>query len=372
MIRITPETVQFAAALADVRRPPARTDGTQSWIRHHGFSYSGAGFLTFLTTDRRVGMVSRLLVDGTDNPWSATVLARSLDHVAQYLDGGSYDIDLADAGAVVLRKGQFQYPLVRSRVEQDYPQLTDPPEVPGATVERSDLVNALKPLVDTVERSKENNCLELCSFFEDGVVAFGEEGISWRIEGPTLPFAVSLYRPDAKRIRRWLRLIGTHSNPSEIHVAPAEGTDGRRSYVFWTADRAHMFQARAERRVFPRGTIEGRHREEALVGGMVDRELLRLRAALLNHGRHWRISCRLGTGQEEEAVLALQIGCGAEAVIVDQLRVEGWRVVGGVPLPQVFEVGRPSWSWLYAACPAPRCVLNTGPMRDPSRLALRR
>jgi hypothetical protein len=255
MISIKPEMFRLAVGVGE-SRPEALTDGIKNCSRHHLLSYDGDGFLTLMTTDNRMGVVSRLPVEGADSPWSATILAQPFDHLKNYVNGGAYELGARDATAVVLQKAPFQYPFRRGDPGVAFPLLTAPPaNDAAATFEPIVLERALSLLVDTSKKREDEGGLDYCSIFADGLVAFAEDGILWKARGPILPFPVNLRRADAFRLWKWLKTLSAAGVTATMHIAGVE-KDGRWSFVFWTQDRAHLLQVRTAPRSFPRRAVD--------------------------------------------------------------------------------------------------------------------
>lgn len=105
MIRIASEELIFAEKLAGVRRSFKPSDGAKSWPRYHELVYEGGNKLIFRTTDLRISLVSRLPVEGEDQPWGCRVLLKNFAGQAKYAEGGRYTLDSSPPNYVRVGKG---------------------------------------------------------------------------------------------------------------------------------------------------------------------------------------------------------------------------------------------------------------------------
>ncbi|MBI2808661.1 MAG: hypothetical protein HYX68_27040 [Planctomycetes bacterium] len=325
MIRIKPEMLQLAGRLADVRREALKTDGVKNWSRHHLISYEGGGYLTFMTSDNRIGVVSRLPVEGVDSPWSATIVARPFDHIAKYVNGGAYELDPCDAKVIVLRKVPFKYPLRRGEPGGPFPLLTAPPADEGsASFDPAVVERALSLLMDSNKKRDDEGGLDFCSLFEDGLIAYSDGGVLWKARGPVLPSAIHLRRGDAFRAWEWLKALEAAEVTTTMHIAAVE-KDGRWSIVFWSHDRAHLLQVRSAPRSFPRRAVDGPEYEVPTVCCDVDRDTLRRRAGMSCQAPSWKLDCEFATLEDGNHVFKARFDVAGKSGGRDQLEIENWQ-----------------------------------------------
>lgn len=136
MIQLSPRELTFAERLSKIRRSWLPSDGAKSWPRYHQLVYEGGNKLIFRTTDLRISLVSRLPVEGGDQPWECRASQENFDHFAKFNDdGGRFTLNPSPARCLLAEKGVSRYPFFRIPVDTPFPALLAiEPDRPAATV----------------------------------------------------------------------------------------------------------------------------------------------------------------------------------------------------------------------------------------------
>jgi hypothetical protein len=279
MIQFSPQELAFAERLSGIRRNWLPSDGAKSWPRYHQLVYEGGNKLTFRTTDLRISLVSRLPVEGEDQPWECRAYQENFDHFAKANEeGGRFTLNPSPTHCVLAEKGQCQYPFFRVPVDTPFPALLAmEPDRPAATIPLNKLRLALRFLA-TSRQERDPTCrLNICSIMPNQQVGTWNDGVFIQTEGPAVEAPINLASSDAVRLGQWVHLLHGRGE-TNLQIAQAVNELGKKTILVTTPNMDHRFQVLGVDRAFPTEFFTNIQAQETTIRGTLLRKELRMMA----------------------------------------------------------------------------------------------
>lgn len=310
MIDISPRELNFAAALGRVRRRPSLSAGAANALRYHQLSYDGGPHLTFATTDFRVSMVSRLPVEGQDDPWECRVPFDNFNAFASNAQGGKLTLNSGSPKCVraekwspkeidALRREFFStYPFHRTQSTTSYPCHELVEVTRTVVVRRATLRDALAFAAPATGEADSDTRLNTCTITAAGEVVAYSGRVFFRAAADPPGFDLNLPVPDAGRLGAWLALID-QTPQAEIEVATGADAQGRVCHQFRTPDQAHSFRMITVPRAVPSEFVQAARQEPPAISGTVPGRMLDEIANLFRHYESSPLRCRFLRGPNQ-------------------------------------------------------------------------
>lgn len=187
MISATPNDLDRARLIGELRGPSAPDDGALTWRHSYVIEYAGDGFLQITLTDNRVVWRTRILVDGHDEPWSVVIAGWRFDHV-RFAEGGRLTICPNERSRLVLTQSQLTLPFPARPLRPgergpwpDFPEQT----APSDTIDTRDFAAALRCVPGATGTKDETE--HVVSGYEDGSLIAVERASSTGFRLPAFP-----------------------------------------------------------------------------------------------------------------------------------------------------------------------------------------
>ncbi len=297
MIRINPDQLDFARRLSGIRREASRTDGPLNRRQCHDLSYAGGDRLCFRTSDLEIGMMSNLVVQGTDEPWSCRIAHDSFHWVQEFAEGGSYALDPHHRRCVRLEKNQFGFPLFKIPAETPFPVPTVPLDsLLWTTVEIRRLIRALEFVAPSGATCRSER-LNSVAWLKSGELLGHFNGAFLQSAAERIPFEFNIDRHNAFRVMRWLKLMHRAVASTEVDIAMVE--DGNvPCFVFATQNREHVLYVLGSKHSTPPRLSNQVARELPALSVIVDSRVLRSLAGFISCYRRPTLLFRIDTGDQ--------------------------------------------------------------------------